>query len=71
MVGRRMLWVGWFGFNGGSALAADGDAAMAMIATHIAAAAAGLVWMAARVGAVRQAEHGGHGHRRGRRAWPP
>ena len=40
-----MLWVGWFGFNGGSALAANGDAAMAMLVTHISAAAGALTWM--------------------------
>ncbi|MCC0053990.1 MAG: ammonium transporter [Rhodobiaceae bacterium] len=46
MVGAGMLWVGWFGFNGGSALAANGDAAMAILATHLSAATASLVWMA-------------------------
>ncbi|GGA63252.1 ammonium transporter [Neiella marina] len=44
--GAGMLWVGWFGFNGGSALAANGDAAMAMTVTHISAAAGSLAWMA-------------------------
>ena len=44
MIGAAMLWVGWFGFNGGSALAAGGDAAAAILATHISACAAGLVW---------------------------
>jgi Amt family ammonium transporter len=39
-----MLWVGWFGFNAGSALAADGSAAMAMTVTHISAAAGALTW---------------------------
>jgi len=43
-MGAGMLWVGWFGFNGGSALAANGDAAMAMLVTHISAAAGVLVW---------------------------
>jgi len=45
VAGACMLWVGWFGFNAGSALAADGSAAMAMLVTHIAAATASLVWM--------------------------
>ena len=44
MIGAGMLWVGWFGFNGGSALAANGDAALAITATHLSAATAGLVW---------------------------
>ena len=43
--GAGMLWVGWFGFNAGSALAADGSAAMAMLVTHIAAATGAFVWM--------------------------
>jgi Amt family ammonium transporter len=44
-MGACMLWVGWFGFNGGSALAANGSAGMALTVTHIAAATASLVWM--------------------------
>jgi len=44
--GAGMLWVGWFGFNGGSALAADGNAAMAMLVTHIAASAGAMTWLA-------------------------
>ena len=44
-VGATMLWVGWFGFNGGSALAADGAAGMAITVTHISAAVATLTWM--------------------------
>ena len=45
VMGAGMLWVGWFGFNGGSALAADGNAAMAMLVTHISAAAGSLAWL--------------------------
>ncbi|MHA6347211.1 ammonium transporter [Roseivivax sp. CAU 1761] len=44
MIGAAMLWVGWFGFNGGSQLAADGGAAMALAVTHLSAAAASLSW---------------------------
>ena len=44
MTGAGMLWVGWFGFNGGSALAANGDAAMAIVATHISASAGAIAW---------------------------
>lgn len=45
MLGASMLWVGWFGFNAGSQLAADGGAAMAMVVTHISAATASLSWI--------------------------
>lgn len=45
VAGAGMLWVGWFGFNGGSALAADANAAMAMLVTHISAATGALTWM--------------------------
>ena len=45
VMGAAMLWVGWFGFNGGSAVAADGNAAMAILVTHISAAVGALTWM--------------------------
>ena len=45
MIGAAMLWVGWFGFNAGSALGANGGAGMAMLVTHISASMAALVWM--------------------------
>ncbi len=45
MIGASMLWVGWFGFNAGSAVAADSSAAMAMLVTHISAAVGALTWM--------------------------
>jgi len=47
MVGASMLWVGWFGFNGGSALAANDGASTAILSTHVAASAAALVWLLA------------------------
>jgi Amt family ammonium transporter len=45
MIGASMLWIGWFGFNGGSALGAGNSAGMALLVTHIAAATASLIWM--------------------------
>ena len=45
VTGASMLWVGWFGFNAGSAVAANGDAGMAMLVTHISAAAGSIAWM--------------------------
>ena len=45
VTGAGMLWVGWFGFNGGSALAANGDAGMAILVTHVSAASAAFTWM--------------------------
>ncbi len=45
VTGAGMVWVGWFGFNAGSALAANGNAGMAMMATHLSAAAGALAWM--------------------------
>nr|VFJ43281.1 MAG: ammonium transporter [Candidatus Kentron sp. DK] len=47
VAGAGMLWVGWYGFNAGSALAANGDAGMALLVTHISAAAGSLAWMVA------------------------
>src|SRR3546814_11850653 len=46
-IGTGLLWVGWFGFNAGSALEANGSAALAMINTFVATASAGLFWMIA------------------------
>jgi Amt family ammonium transporter len=45
LIGASLLWVGWFGFNAGSAVAANGTAGMAMLVTQIASAAAALAWM--------------------------
>ena len=53
MMGASMLWVGWFGFNAGSALSAGGGAGYALAATHISAATASLVWMG-----IEWAKHG-------------
>jgi len=52
VIGACLLWVGWFGFNAGSALAASGLATSAFVATHFGAAAAALAWMARRDGMV-------------------
>ena len=46
MIGAIMLWIGWFGFNGGSALSANGRAGMAVLVAHISAATTSLTWMA-------------------------
>jgi ammonium transporter, Amt family len=46
VTGAGMLWVGWFGFNGGSAIAANGDAGMAMLVTHVSAACGAMTWAA-------------------------
>ena len=54
MMGAAMLWVGWYGFNGGSALTSDGAAGMAITVTHISAATAALTWMV-----IEWAGHGG------------
>ena len=45
LLGTALLWFGWFGFNGGSALSANGLASIAVISTNLSAAAAGLTWM--------------------------
>src|SRR3546814_14365868 len=45
VIGASLLWVGWFGFNAGSAVAANGTAGMAMLVTQVATAAAALAWM--------------------------
>jgi Amt family ammonium transporter len=50
LIGTSLLWVGWFGFNAGSAIAANGGAGMAMLVTQIATATAGLAWMSAEWG---------------------
>lgn len=47
MAGTGLLWVGWFGFNAGSALAADGRAGLALLVTHVAAASGAIAWMGA------------------------
>ena len=66
-IGAAMLWVGWFGFNAGSALKAGGLAASAFAATHLAAAAGGLTWAGHGMDLPRQAERPGRLLRRGGR----
>lgn len=53
VAGACMLWVAWFGFNAGSAIASDGAAGMAMLVTHLGAASGSLAWMTAELGQVR------------------
>ena len=67
VIGASLLWVGWFGFNAGSAVAANGRAGMAMAVTQIATAAAALAWMFAEWIAQGQAQRARHHLRRGRR----
>ena len=66
LIGASLLWVGWFGFNAGSAVAADGRAGMAMAATQIATAAAALGLDVRRVDHQGQAQRARHRLRRGR-----
>ena len=54
LTGTCMLWVGWFGFNGGSGLAANGAGAMSIVVTHISAATAALTWMLIDVGTTKK-----------------
>ena len=68
LIGASLLWVGWFGFNAGSAVAAGGRAGMAMTVTQIATAAAALGVDVRRVGDQGQAVRAGHHLRRGGRA---
>ena len=67
VIGASLLWVGWFGFNAGSALAANGTAGMAMAVTQIATAAAALAWMFVEWVQARQAQRARHPLGRGRR----
>ena len=67
VTGAGLLWVGWFGFNAGSALAANGLAVSAFVATHLGAAAAALTWISAEWWIARQADRARRGQRRGRR----
>jgi Amt family ammonium transporter len=71
VLGAGMLWFGWFGFNAGSSLAADGIAVNAFVTTHVATAVAGLTWALIDWIFHKQADHAGYDHRRGGRAWWP
>ncbi len=66
VIGTGLLWVGWFGFNGGSALGAGSRAVMAITSTHLAACAGALTWMALEWCDARQAVGARHDLRRGR-----
>ena len=66
VIGTGLLWVGWLGFNGGSALGANGRAAMAIVSTHLAASAGAFTWMALEWW-TRQAVGARHDLRRGSR----
>ena len=66
MIGTGLLWVGWFGFNGGSALAANSRAVFAIVATHLAACAGALTWGAIEWSISAQAVGARHDFRRGR-----
>mgnify|MGYP003694596313 CR=1 FL=1 len=65
MIGAALLWTGWFGFNAGSALEANGTAALAFINTYLATACAVLSWIARRSGVQGQALDARRGFRRG------
>ena len=67
VIGTGLLWVGWFGFNGGSALGANSRAVLAITATHLAACAGALTWARARMGDPPQAVGARHDLRRDRR----
>ena len=68
LIGASLLWVGWFGFNAGSAVTAGYNAGMAAAATQIATAAAALAWMFAEWLVVEETVGAGHDLRRGRGA---
>ena len=69
LLGAGLLWFGWFGFNAGSALAANGVAALAFVNTNTAAAAALVTWALLDTAAGGQGDGGGRGDGRGGRAW--